>query len=119
MSKLHVDSVIKSFGTSQILTDVFISCEKGEIIGLLGRNGTGKSTLLKIIFGALWADSRFVKVGDKLVTGLFETRKFINYLPQDSFLPTHVKVKTIIDLFSDKSNASMIKDHDLSDLYSM
>ncbi|MCF6169488.1 MAG: ATP-binding cassette domain-containing protein [Bacteroidales bacterium] len=47
MNELHVDSVIKSYGRTQILTDVFISCKPGEVIGLLGRNGTGKSTLLK------------------------------------------------------------------------
>lgn len=113
MSKLHVDSVIKSFATKQILTDVFISCQKGEIIGLLGRNGTGKSTLLKIIFGSIQADSRFVKIGEKISSGLFDNRKLIKYLPQDNFLPNHVKVKTIIELFCDKNEAELIKKHDL------
>jgi ABC-type multidrug transport system ATPase subunit len=113
MSKLHVDSVIKNFDTKQVLTDVFISCQKGEIIGLLGRNGTGKSTLLKIIFGSLKADRKFVKVGGKISTGLFDNRKLIKYLPQDNFLPDHVKVKTIIKLFCDKERAELLKKHDL------
>ncbi len=113
MSKLHVDSIIKSFNTKQVLTDVFISCEKGEIIGLLGRNGTGKSTLLKIIFGSLSADRKFVKIGAKLIYGLFDNRRLINYLPQDNFLPNHVKIKTIINLFCDKENAELIKKHNL------
>ena len=112
MSKMHVDSVIKSFGNKQILTDVFISCEKGEIVGLLGRNGTGKSTLLKIIFGSLTADRKFVKIGDKLITGLFDNRKLVNYLPQDGFIPNHVKVRRIINLFCNE-NADLIKKHDL------
>lgn len=113
MSKLHVDSVIKSFNTKQVLTDIYITCNKGEIVGLLGRNGTGKSTLLKIIFGSLQADRKFVKIGDKLINGLFDNRKLINYLPQDNFLPSHVKVKGIIDLFCDQEHAIMIKKHDL------
>lgn len=46
---MHVDSVVKSYGLRMILSDVFLTCEKGEIIGLFGRNGSGKSTLLKII----------------------------------------------------------------------
>jgi ABC-type multidrug transport system ATPase subunit len=111
MSKLHVDSIIKSFGTKQVLTDVYLSCEKGEIIGLLGRNGAGKSTLLKIIFGSLPADRKFVKIGNKIVTGLFDNRNLIKYLPQDNFLPSHVKVKTIIELFCTESNAESIKAH--------
>lgn len=113
MSKLHVDSVIKSFHTNQVLTDVYLSCEKGEIIGLLGRNGTGKSTLLKIIFGSLQADRKFVKIGNKVVAGLFDNRKLVKYLPQDNFLPNHVKVKTIIKLFCNETSAGLLKNHDL------
>lgn len=111
MSNLHVDSVQKSYKTKQILTDVFISCQKGEIIGLLGRNGTGKSTLLEIIFGSTYTERRFVKIGEKISKGLFDNRKQISYLPQDSFLPNHVKINTIIDLFCDKKKAELLKKH--------
>lgn len=113
MNKLHVDSVIKSFGSKQILTDIFISLKKGEIIGLVGRNGTGKSTLLKIIFGSLSAESKFIKVENRLSKGLFGNRKLIKYLPQTNFLPSHIKVKTIIELLCDPRNASFLKGHDL------
>jgi len=111
MSKLYVDSVIKSFDTKQVLTDVYLSCEKGEIIGLLGRNGIGKSTLLKIIFGSLQADNKFVKIGNKKVNGLFDSRNLIKYLPQDDFLPEHVNVRTIIELFCNESNAELLREH--------
>lgn len=113
MSRLHVDSVIKQFDARQVLTDVFISCQKGEIIGLLGRNGSGKSTLLKIIFGSMQADRKFVKVGDKIINGLFDNRHLIKYLPHDSFLPNHIKIKTIIDLFCSDTNAGLVKNHAL------
>ncbi|WP_044213685.1 ATP-binding cassette domain-containing protein [Flammeovirga sp. OC4] len=113
MSKLHVDSIIKNIDSRQVLTDVFISCQKGEIIGLLGRNGTGKSTLLKIIFGSIPADGKFVKIGEKISNGLFDNRKLIKYLPQDHFLPDHVKVQTIIELFCDKHKADLIKRNEL------
>jgi len=109
MNGLHVDSVIKTFGTKLILNDVFMSCKKGEIIGLLGRNGSGKSTLLKIIFGSLTADKKFVKVDGKFVNSLFDSRNLINYLPQDNFLPNHVKINDIISLFCDKNNAELVR----------
>jgi ABC-type lipopolysaccharide export system ATPase subunit len=108
MSALHVDSVIKSFGTRQVLTDIFITCSKGEIIGLLGRNGSGKSTLLKIIFGSMSADAKFVRIGNQLINGLYDNRKLINYLPQHSFIPNHLKISTIISLFCDQTNADII-----------
>jgi len=110
---MQVDSVIKSFGTKQVLTDVFLSCSQGEILGLLGRNGSGKSTLLKIIFGSLIADQKFVKIGNKIISGLFDNRNLVNYLPQHHFLPNHIKVTTIISLFCDKENVSSIKGNEL------
>ena len=113
MGKMHVDSIMKSFGTRQILTDVFLSCSKGEILGILGRNGSGKSTLLKIIFGSLRADQKYIKIEDKIINGLFDNRNLVNYLPQDHFLPNHIKISTIVSLFCDKENASLIKCTDL------
>jgi ABC-type multidrug transport system ATPase subunit len=108
MSGLYVDSVTKSFGIRQVLTDIFITCRQGEIIGLLGRNGAGKSTLLKIIFGSMSADYKFVRIGNKQINGLYDNRKLINYLPQNGFMPNHIKVSKIISLFCDKPNADLI-----------
>ena len=58
MDILKVDSIIKSFDNRQILTDIYLQCSTGDIIGLFGRNGIGKSTFLKIIFGTLSANNK-------------------------------------------------------------
>ncbi len=113
MKGLYIDSVTKSFGIRQVLTDIFISCKVGEIIGMLGRNGAGKSTLLKIIFGSMQADNKFIRIGDKRINGLYDNRNQINYLPQHSFLPNHLKINQIIKLFCDKSNAELIAGNEL------
>lgn len=108
MKRLHVDSILKTYGNKQILSDVFISCEKGEIVGLLGRNGVGKSTLLEIIFGSLKADNKFIKIDNKYSKGILDNQDLIKYLPQKNFLPNHIKISTIIKLFCNKTNASII-----------
>lgn len=113
MCNMQVDSVMKTFGIKQVLTDVFFTCSQGEILGLLGRNGSGKSTLLKIIFGSLTADQKFVKIGNKINNELFDNRNLVKYLPQDHFIPNHIKVNTIISLFCDKENGSSIKGNEL------
>ena len=110
---MHVDSIIKSYGNNQILTDIYVNCHKGEIVGLLGRNGIGKSTLLKIIFGSISAERKYVKVGNKIINGIFDNRNLINYLPQHNFLPNNIKIKTIINLFCDKKSNSIISQNPL------
>jgi ABC-type cobalamin/Fe3+-siderophores transport system ATPase subunit len=63
---------------------------------LLGRNGTGKSTLLKIIFGTEKGDSQFIRVDDKVLQNQMDRKGRIAYLPQYSFLPKGIKIKNLI-----------------------
>ena len=51
MSALRLEGVSKHFGAIQALSDVSLSVEPGEVIGLMGDNGAGKSTLVKVIAG--------------------------------------------------------------------
>lgn len=113
MSGLHVDSVRKQIGDKQILNDVFISCKTGEVVGLLGRNGSGKSTLLKIIFGSLKADYQYISIDDKKINSLYDNRALLQYLPQDNFLPNHIKTINIIRCFCNAENAALLIDNEL------
>ncbi|MCB4798696.1 ATP-binding cassette domain-containing protein [Neotamlana laminarinivorans] len=112
MNNLHVDSITKSYNNKVVLSDVFLFCEKGEIKGLIGRNGSGKSTLLKIIFGTEKADSKFVKIGGKVIKNLSDGRNLINYLPQDSFLPNNISIKSLIYLFLDNKNRKVVLENE-------
>ena len=60
--KLAIDSVMLTFGDKRVLHDVYVQLETGKITGLLGRNGTGKSSLFKILFGKLRADSQSIQM---------------------------------------------------------
>ena len=67
LSTLKVDSVQLSFGDRKILQGVYLSCQQGEILGLLGRNGSGKSSLLRIIYGTLSPSYKYVSVNDEYI----------------------------------------------------
>jgi len=108
MSKLLIDSVTKSYDHNVILSDVFISCQKGEIKGLIGRNGSGKSTLLKIIFGIEKPDSKYVRIGNKVINKLSDGRNLIKYLPQNNFLPNNISIRSLINLFIQKENRKIV-----------
>jgi lipopolysaccharide export system ATP-binding protein len=110
---LEVDSVIKSYDIKQVLTDVYIKCVSGDIIGLLGRNGIGKSTMLKIIFGSLPAENKFIRINQQLIDKPYTKRDLINYLPQDGFLPANLTVKQVVGLYFDNKNLSQILDDNI------
>lgn len=113
MIGLYADSIVKQFDTRNVLSDVFITCKSGEVVGLLGRNGSGKSTLLKIIFGSLGADHKYVKVNGKHLKDLKDSVDCIRYLPQDSFLPSHVKIKKLISVFCSLKYTELLIQRDI------
>ena len=68
---LELDHVCKSFNDKLIIKDFSYTFKKGDRIGVAGKNGTGKSTLLNIITGALKPDSGKVNVGETTVFGYY------------------------------------------------
>jgi ABC-2 type transport system ATP-binding protein len=64
---IMVRNVHKSFRNSHVLDDVSMTVESGEMIGIVGNNGSGKSVLLKCICGLIRPDSGQIKVSGKVI----------------------------------------------------
>jgi ABC-type multidrug transport system ATPase subunit len=111
--RFEADSIRKSFGDKQVLTDVYFSCQTGDIIGLLGRNGTGKSTLLKILFGTLYTDYKHITIDGESIDQPYKEPGTVSYLCQDSFLPKTLTVKRILELFEHQINQSEFTDDEI------
>jgi len=111
MSRLHIDSVTKSFGGRKILQDIYLSCETGKTAGILGPSGSGKSTLLEIIFGTIKGDTQFIKLNDTILKNQSDRKNKIAYLPQrSSFLPKECKIRKLIPLFCTRENTEKLYD---------
>lgn len=100
MHTLTISELAKNFKSKSVLDYIAFECKTGDIIGILGRNGTGKSTLLKILFGTLKADKIRVSIDGKNISPeeIIPQQK-IAYLPQESFLPKSLIVRDIVPLY--------------------
>ena len=99
MSLVEFKNLSKNYGTKQALVDVNITFEKGKIYGLLGPNGSGKTTMIKIINDLLQPSG-----GEILVNGKepgIESKKIISYLPERTYLNMNMKVSELIQFFKD------------------
>lgn len=67
---LKAENISKSYGSIQVLKDISMSVEKGEIVSIVGASGAGKSTLLQIIGTIENADSGTLTLDDKSLIGL-------------------------------------------------
>ncbi|WP_316820802.1 ATP-binding cassette domain-containing protein [Pedobacter gandavensis] len=97
---LEVDSVQLKFGAREILSDVYLKCETGKITGLLGRNGTGKSSLMNIIFGSLVPENKSVRFDGKSVPKAYLHHELLSYLPQYHFIPAHLTLNRVFSDFN-------------------
>lgn len=68
MNVITIDEVSKDFGKVRALDNINIRFEAGKIYGLLGRNGAGKTTMIKIIYGMLFPSTGTITVNGKKVT---------------------------------------------------
>jgi len=82
MAELKVQSVNKSFGSSQVLYDVSVHVSDGQLLALLGPSGSGKTTLLRIVAGLETLDSGDVWIGETRVNSLPPWRRGCGFVFQ-------------------------------------
>ncbi len=100
MFTLKIDSVELEFEGRKILQDIYLDCKQGEVVGLLGRNGSGKSSLLKIIFGILEPTHKYLNIGGQVIKkGYYQNR--VAYLPQTNYLPKGIKISSLANMLID------------------
>ena len=97
---LTADSIQLEFGLRQILSDVYIQCRTGKITGLLGRNGQGKTCLMRAIYGDLACSSRSVRFDDTAVLRPYRRPDLVRYLPQFNFIPGSLTLKRVFTDFN-------------------
>lgn len=95
---LEADSIQLSYENRRVLGDIYLKCEVGRIVGLLGRNGSGKSSLLKVIFGTQMADCRSVRINGKYCANPYQVDGLIFMVPQRQFLPNHLRIDWVFQL---------------------
>ena len=96
---LTFSKVTKTFGNKTALSNVSFSLESGKIVGLLGPNGSGKTTILKLANGLLQPTS-----GEILIEGShlgIKSKSIVSFLPERTYLNDWMRVCDLLTFFSD------------------
>ena len=96
---LECKGLSKSYGRFQALDHVDLTLEPGKIIGLLGPNGSGKTTFIKLINQLLVPDEGTLLI-DGNAPGV-ESKSIISYLPEKTYLDENQKIAETLDFFAD------------------
>lgn len=108
---LEINNIYKKIGSKQVLNGLSIKLDKGKVLGIMGPNGQGKTTLLNTIEGFLKPDSGNIAL-DGVSIG-YETKKFISYLQDKNVFPRTMTIgdaeKLYKDFFDDFDEEKMNK----------
>jgi len=110
---IEIKNIYKKFGKLEVLSDVNLSCKKGECIALIGPNGCGKTTLIKSILGMVLPDKGSIEFDGKPVLKEYLYRKNIGYMPQIGRYPDNMTIGQIIDMIKKIRNTNNVLDEDL------
>lgn len=116
-SRLEAKHLQKTYGSRQVVHDVSISVEKGQVVGLLGPNGAGKTTSFYMIVGLVRSDGGSITIDGEPVAHLpihRRSRMGLSYLPQEAsiFRKLNVEdnVRAVLELQRDESGKALSKD---------
>ena len=96
---LECTNLTKKFGAKVALSNVSLSVGRGKIVGLLGPNGSGKTTMIKIANGLLTPTDGTLLIDGKMPG--YETKKIVSYLPDKNYLSDRMTVRALVKMFED------------------
>lgn len=99
MALIEVDHLSKSYGSHLVLDDISFSFEGGQIIGLLGPNGSGKTSLIKILVGLIKDYSGHAYIDGHEADP--HTKAMVAYLPEKTYLADWMRCVDAIEYFAD------------------
>lgn len=111
---VKVNNISKSFKDVQALDDVTFSAEKGELYGIIGPDGAGKTTLFRIMTTLTIPDKGTVFINNKsIIKDYMEIRKTIGYMPGKFALYQDLTVEENLNFFASVFNADVNDNYDL------
>lgn len=110
---LKVNNLHKSFGRKQVLKDFNMTLKEGQVYGLLGKNGEGKTTLIRMIMGIIPNDKgNILYKGKQIKFNSPNYKKEVGYIPEESIFFGWMTIKELMDFnssFYPKWNAQKAK----------
>jgi Cu-processing system ATP-binding protein len=98
---IEAKNITKKFGKLKALDNISVTFSKGECIALLGPNGCGKTTLIKSLLGMVVPDGGSIEFDKESITGKWQYRSRIGYMPQIGRYPENMTIAQIIGMMKD------------------
>ena len=113
MTAIEVNNISKHYGKVQALKDVSFSVNKGEVFGLIGPDGAGKTSMFRILCSLLLPETGTATVdGFDVVSQMEEVRKIVGYMPGKFSLYQDLTIEENLNFFATLFNTTVEENYD-------
>ncbi|OWY20764.1 ABC transporter ATP-binding protein [Sphingobacteriales bacterium UPWRP_1] len=119
---IQVNQLNKKFGSLHALKDVNVSFNTGQVVAVIGPNGSGKTTFIKCLLGMVLPDTGQILFDGQNIANNWNYRRHIGYMPQIGRYPDNMEVGQLFEMMKDirtENNLAPITDTELLDSFEM
>ena len=116
---IRTEKIEKKFGKLPVLKGIDTSFKGGQVVSVIGPNGSGKTTFIKCILGMVVPDKGKIFFDKKDIRNDFSYRQYIGYMPQIGHYPENMKIGQLFAMMKDLRQQSSSFDEELIDIYSL
>ena len=116
---IQISELNKSFNKLHVLKNISVDFVSGEVVSVIGPNGSGKTTMIKCLLGMVIPDSGKLYFNGKNILGDWNYRKDIGYMPQIGRYPDNMKIGQIFEMMKDIREKNEGLDEELIDAYNL
>lgn len=116
---IRIRNLHKSFDGRAVLCGIDLTIDRGAIVGVLGPNASGKSTLIKCVLGLVKPDEGVIHLDDEKIGGQWRYRSKVGYMPQAARFPDNLTVGELFAMLKDLRGTSADLDIELFARYDL
>lgn len=116
---IKLEGLTKQFGSQVVLNDLSLEIPDGKTTGIVGPNGSGKTTMIKHLLGLVKPDSGHIYINEQKLNGHWDYRKNIGYMPQMARYPENMKVSELIDFIKEIREGQASDEHTLIEYFGL
>lgn len=116
---ISISALHKNYGNFEVLKGIDLSIEDGQVLGLVGPNACGKTTLMKCLLGLCHFSKGKVRIQNLDIKVGTEYRKLVGYMPQNPDFPENLRVREILKMMEDLRGESAKFKNELIEYFSL